>query len=124
MNIYMCWYIVFALVIGGLLTLAVIGSTSQAVPTAGPWYVALGGSDSNTCTSPSAACASIDGAIPKAIYGDVIYVATGTYTGTGSEVVLLDSNVTLSGGWDGGFTTQSGTSTIDGEASRRGYLRS
>ncbi len=108
------------IVVLALVALILISSMSQAAPAAGPWYVAPGGSDSNTCTSPGAACASINGAISKAVYGDTIYVATGTYTGTGSEVVLLDKSVTLSGGWDGGFTTQNSTSTIDGEASRRG----
>jgi uncharacterized repeat protein (TIGR01451 family) len=42
------------------------------------------------------------------------------YTGTGDQVVLLDRNAALSGGWDAGFTTQSSTSTIDGQGARRG----
>ena len=52
--------------------------------------------------------------------GDTILVASGTYTGTGDEVLLLDQDVTLSGGWDPSFSTQSGSSTIDGEHTRRG----
>jgi hypothetical protein len=111
------WLTVLAL---ALAVLVMIALATQPARAAGPWYVAPGGSDGNTCTSPGAACASINGAIAKASAGDTIYVATGTYTGTGDEVVLLDKNVTLSGGWDAGFTTQSGTSTIDGEGARQG----
>ncbi len=53
---------------------------------AGPWHVAPGGSDSNSCLSASTPCATINGAIGKASGGDTIYVAIGTYTGTGDEV--------------------------------------
>jgi uncharacterized repeat protein (TIGR01451 family) len=112
--------IVFILAAGGLLALVMILLVAQPGRAAGPWYVAPGGSDSNSCLSPGAACATINGAIGKASSGDTIYVATGTYTGSGDEVVLLDKSATLSGGWDAGFTTQSDTSTIDGEEARRG----
>ncbi len=105
--------------------------TASDVTTAGGDVVALavtlyvkatGGSDSNNCLSPAAACATINGAIDKAANGDTIKVAIGTYTGTGTEVVLINKSVTLSGGWDTGtgFTTQSGMTTIDGQGTRRG----
>jgi len=88
------------------------------------WYVAVGGNDNNDCLSPATACASINGALGKPgiglIAGDTILVATGVYTSTGTEVVLLNKNVTLSGGWNAGFTAHSGTSTIDGQGTRRG----
>ena len=42
------------------------------------------------------------------------------YTGAGDEVVLLDKNAHPPGGWNAGFTTQSGVSTVDGEGARRG----
>ncbi|MCG3211418.1 MAG: hypothetical protein FOGNACKC_05064 [Anaerolineae bacterium] len=89
---------------------------------AGPWYVAPGGSDSNDCLNPSTTCASINGVLAKPGFtaGDSVLVATGTYTGTGTEVVLLDKSVILSGGWNTGFTTQSGTTILDGETTRRG----
>ncbi len=88
------------------------------VPTT--YYVATTGSDSNSCTAPALPCATINGAIGKAAAsGDTIKVAVGTYTGTGTEVVLINKSVTLSGGWDATFTTQSG-STIDGQNARRG----
>jgi hypothetical protein len=87
---------------------------------AGPWYVAPGGNDSNSCLSAIEPCSTINGAIVKASGGDTIYVAIGTYTGTGDEVVVFIKEITLSGGWNDTFTTQSGTSIIDGEELRRG----
>jgi thermolysin metallopeptidase-like protein/parallel beta helix pectate lyase-like protein/S-layer family protein len=85
------------------------------------WYVATTGNDTtNSCFSTSSPCKTINGAIGKAAAGDMIKVAIGTYTGTGVEVVLLNKNVNLSGGWNTNFTTHSGTSTIDGQSIRRG----
>ena len=110
-----------------LIALDAVIPASEPVSAAGPWYVAPGGNDSNDCLSPSTPCATINWALAKPgfVGGDSILVATGTYTGTGNEVVLLNKNATLSGGWDDNFTTQSGVSTIDGEwgtggAGRRG----
>ncbi len=40
-------------------------------------------------------------ALATAAKDDTIYVGAGTYTGTGTEVVLLDKTVNLLGGWDG-----------------------
>jgi hypothetical protein len=78
--------------------LVIITLASQPTRAAGPWYVAPCGDDGNSCLSPGAACATINGALGKADPGDTIYVATGTYTGTGDEVVLLDKDATLSEG--------------------------
>jgi hypothetical protein len=98
-------------------------SSEDVIALAVTLYVkASGGSDANTCLSVALACATINGAIGKAADGDTIRVATGTYTGTGTEVVLISKNVTLSGGWNAGFTTQSGASTIDGQIARRGVV--
>ena len=102
--------------------LSVMTPASQPVRAAGLWYVTPGGSDANTCTAPSTACATINGALnkPGFIAGDMIQVATGVYAGAGDQVVLLDKSATLSGGWDTGFTMQNGVSIIDGERARRG----
>jgi uncharacterized repeat protein (TIGR01451 family) len=91
---------------------------------AGLWYVKNGGSDSNDCQSPATACASINAALnkPGVVAGDTVRVAVGTYTGTGSEVVRINKDVTLSGGWDVAFTTPSGMATIDGQGVRRGIM--
>ena len=59
--------------------------------------MAPGGDDGNDCLSPGAPCATIDGTIAKTNPGDTIYVAVGSYTGTGDQVVLLDKSVTLPG---------------------------
>jgi len=113
------WLAIVALAL--MTTLMVVILVTQPARAAGPWYVATTGSDSNSCLSSAAPCATINGAIGKASSGDTIYVATGTYTASaGSEVVLINKDITLSGGWNGGFTTQSGMATIDGEGARRG----
>jgi len=110
-----------AITVLAFMALTLIVLISKSARAAGPWYVAPGGSDSNSCLVPAAPCATINGAIGKASSDDTIYVATGTYTNTsGTEVVLIDKSITLSGGWDATFTIQSGVSTIDGEAARGG----
>ncbi len=89
---------------------------------AGYWYVAPGGNDGYDCASPATACATINGALnkPGFVAGDTVRVAVGTYTGTGSQVVLVDKDAKLSGGWNAAFTSQTGSSTIEGQAGRRG----
>lgn len=113
---------IFRLVSSLFLALAVtaIASTPQSARAAGPWYVSTTGDDNNDCLSPNMPCATINGAIGKATNGDTINVAVGTYTSTGNEVVLIDKDATLAGGWDASFTTQSGMSTVDGQGARRG----
>lgn len=109
-----------------MVAILMIGLVAVKAPSsaraAGPWYVSNAGDDNNDCLSASSACATINGALanPGFVAGDTILVAIGTYTGTGDEVVLLDKNVTLSGGWDDTFTSQSGMSTINGQGARQG----
>jgi len=82
-------------------------------------YVSLTGSDNDNCiVNP---CATINYAISQAVAGDNIYVAIGIYQSTGTEVVLVNKNVNISGGWNGAFDTQSGFSVIDGESARVGF---
>jgi len=97
-----------------------IGLSSNPARAAGPWYITTAGDDSNSCLNPASPCATINGAIGKASSGDTIYVATGVYTSSSYEVVLIDRSITLSGGWDASFTAQTGMATIDGGAARRG----
>jgi uncharacterized repeat protein (TIGR01451 family) len=113
---------IFALVMLLLVAAAFAVPVSRPAQAAGTWYVAPPptGSDSNDCLTPSTPCATINGAIAKAASGDTIKVAVGMYTGAGSEVVLINKNITLSGGWDASFASQSGMSTIDGGGARRG----
>jgi len=84
------------------------------------WYVATTGDDDNDCTTTSTPCETINGAIGKATGGDTIYVSTGVYTDIGNEVVMVDKSINLLGGWGESFSTQTGTSTINGEFTRRG----
>jgi len=57
--------------------------------------------------------------------GDTIYVAAGTYTGTGEAVIVVTKSITLYGGWDGTTTTPpvrdpaAHPTTLDGERERR-----
>src|SRR5262249_10521680 len=102
------------------LTMIAIAFNPQPAYAAGPWYVSTTGDDNNDCLSPGTACATINGAIGKANAGDTINVAVGTYTGSAPEVVLVDKDATLTGGWDQGFISENGNSIIDGEGVRRG----
>ena len=85
------------------------------------WYVTTTGNDTNNCATTSTPCATIQRAIGKAaVLGDTIKVAQGLYTGTGNQVVLLNKNVNLSGGWTSTFDLQNGFSNIDGEKTKIG----
>jgi hypothetical protein len=95
----------------------------QAGSTAGLCYVAPGGDDGNDCSSVVDACETINAALDESGCDGTINVASGTYTGTGSEaVVSITRSIALSGGWDAAFTEQNGTSIIDGEDARRGIV--
>ncbi|MGD8474924.1 MAG: DUF11 domain-containing protein, partial [Anaerolineae bacterium] len=86
------------------------------------WYASPSGDDEGDCQTPTTPCATIDGPLEKPGFapGDTVLVATGTFTGTGDEVVLLDRGVRISGGWDAAFSGHGGVSTLDGEGERRG----
>jgi len=85
------------------------------------WYVSPAGSDQNACQTPIAACATLQSALARAFTGDVLYVAQGTYTSlSGAEVILVDKDIHVWGGWDLTFSQQTGRSVIDGQNLRRG----
>lgn len=86
----------------------------------GPWYVSTTGTVTNNCLSPTSPCPTINGALGKATVGDTIYVAVGTYRGTGDQVVSINKNITLSGGWNEDFSSQTGFALVDGQGLRRG----
>jgi len=76
------------------------------------------GNDGNSCTSVAAPCQRIQQAIDKAGSGVTIFVATGLYQI--SSPIVLSKSLTISGGWNSAFTTQTGSSIIDGQNSTRG----
>ncbi len=87
---------------------------------AASWYVAPTGSDSASCGTLAQPCATLQYTFNKTAAGDTVFVATGTYIGSGDQVALIDHALTLSGGWNSSFTTQAGSSTVDGQNARRG----
>lgn len=95
-------------------------------------YVSPSGNDnsgSNTCASIASPCKTIQRALNASIDYDTVKVASGIYTFDGSgnpypNVVIINSSVTLSGGWNDTFTSQVGASTIDGENTNNGILAS
>jgi len=111
-------------VLSVLMVVAVILLSAPVTLTsaAGPWYVKEGGNDSLSCLSPAAACGTLNGVISKASPGDIIRVAIGTYTGSGTEVVHVAKNLIFSGGWNADFSDTTGLSTIDAESARRGVV--
>src|SRR5262245_48601619 len=84
-------------------------------------YVAPGGNDAGTCTTPGAPCLTSQAAVDKANAGDTVRVATGVYSApVAATVVTVGKDLTLAGGWNTAFTLQAGLSTIDGLGVSRG----
>ena len=69
--------------------------SSAFTVSAATWSVATDGNDGNTCLASGAgsACLTINGAIGKAIHGDTISLAAGTYT----EDAVVDKALTVQG---------------------------
>jgi fibronectin-binding autotransporter adhesin len=92
----------------------------------GPAFVKSGGSGL-WCLQDDP-CDSIQYAIDESEpgNGDTIYIAAGTYTGTGGAVISVTKSITLYGGWDGTTTTPPVCNPIvyptmlDGQGQRRG----
>jgi hypothetical protein len=80
-------------------------------------------SGAGTDCSQGSLC-SLQTALDQSAGGDSVYVAAGTYTGTGTSVVTLTQSVNLYGGWDGAPTgpvvrdPKSHVTTLNGEESR------
>jgi hypothetical protein len=95
--------------------------TARANP--GDLFVMTGGSGS-VCTQADPC--DLATALNQSAGGDTIYLAQGTYTGAGEEVVLLTKGISLYGGWDASLTTppvrnpQLYPTILDGENARRG----
>ncbi len=106
-----------------LLELAVVHSPRPASAAAGMLFVAPSGT--GTACTQAAPC-SLTTALAQAASGDTLYLAGGTYTGTGAAVITLTKSITLAGGWDGSPSgpvvrdLAAHPSVVDGENARRG----
>jgi predicted outer membrane repeat protein len=116
-------YVLVAFLVMAIFSSIVIAPGARSQNSAGNWYVAHTGSDDQDCNSPSSACQTINGAIQKAASGDTILIDASTYTSTsGEQVVWVTKSITLSGGWNGDFSQQTGFTIIDGSKARRGLV--
>ncbi len=114
---------ILVLSLGLTLTLLAGLKMAQATPTAANLFVKPDGTGS-ACTQaiPCALQTALDQATKD---GSVLYVAGGTYTGTGAAVVTLTRSIVLYGGWDGnplGLIRRDPAiykSILDGEGERR-----
>jgi hypothetical protein len=104
---------VFSVILLYLITYAAISRAS------GSWYVSNIGDDGSDCATTLTPCATINEALNRASAGDTIFVATGIYTGSGQNVIAIDKNLNLSGGWSADFSSKTGFSTLDGQSARR-----
>jgi hypothetical protein len=109
--------------LGLILTLLVVLNSSPLTISAAStdWFVSVGGAGTCAQNDPCA----LEMAIAQAQYEDTIYVAGGTYTGTGAAVITITRSITLYGGWDGagsGAVARDPVvypTTLDGQNQRR-----
>jgi uncharacterized repeat protein (TIGR01451 family) len=108
------------LLVGLFLLLGGTPHVARADP--GALFVTTDGTGA-ACT-PDQPCA-LQEAMDQATDGDTVFVAQGTYTGTGGAVITVTKSITFYGGWDGTAGTGSlvlpgvYTTTLDGENARR-----
>ena len=119
-------HIVFSMATGGLLLVGMflfLNGTSQ-VARADPADLFVTPTGSGTACTQAQPCA-LQTALAQAAGGNTIYVAEGTYTGTGEAVVTIAKSITLYGGWDGSSTgsvvrdPDAYPTVLDGEGARR-----
>ncbi len=110
---------IFAAAVGTLFLLGVLSGLALASP--GDLFVTPGGS--GDCSQPTPC--DLHAALALAGDGDTVYVAQGTYTGTGEAVISVTNSITLYGGWDGTMTEppvrdpKINPTTLDGEGLRQ-----
>ena len=93
-----------SLILGLGLTLVLWGLLSSApIAHADPGDLFASPSGAGTACSQAPPC-PLQTALDQSISGDTVYLAAGTYTGSGGAVVTVTKNITLAGGWDGAAT--------------------
>lgn len=105
-----------------LALLAVLRPAEQTARAASAsWFAQAGSSGACTQNDPC----DLKTAVTLAGSGDTVYVAQGTYTGTGPAVIAVTTGITISGGWDGAPSgpvmcdPNTYHAVLDGENSRR-----
>ena len=115
--------VIFSLAVGGFLLvglLLLLNGVSQ-IARAAPGVLFVKPDGAGTACSQANPC-DLQTALSQATDGDTIYVATGTYTGTGAAVVTVTQGITLYGGWDASFATRAPEqypTVLDGERQHR-----
>ena len=119
-------HILCSLVASGLflvgLCLLLNGTSQTAWADSGELFVTPAGSGDCSQANPC----DLQTALSTVSNGDTLYVAGGTYTGSGGAVITVTHSITLYGGWDGTTTMPvvrdptTYPTTLDGEATRRG----
>ena len=127
MNLDRYKHIALGVATGSLLLVGLLlllnSAALEVLAGSGPLFVAPTGS--GAACSQAAPCALQTG-LAQAGDGNTVYLAGGTYTGTGGAVVTLTRSITLYGGWDGSTTAPPvrdpalHPTILDGERARRG----
>jgi len=125
-TVFHCWRLFPALVAGPLVLVGLLLwlSLSPGPVLADPGVLFVKPDGAGTACTQSSPC-DLQTALVQAFDGDTIYVATGTYTGTGDAVITVTKSITLYGGWDGCSTgevvrdPEAYPTTLDGENGRR-----
>ena len=127
---------IFARLLGPLLLFGLVTLVAAAEPSATARYVAPAGSDGagNTCANPATPCATLAHALSRALPGDTVHLAPGTYHEAGlrvAQAVTIAGDDTATTRLDGqgrgplltvaagGVLTLDGL-TLSGGAARRG----
>jgi len=124
-NSYKLKPLVRSLAIGGLLLVGLFLLMGDAFPTARAAPGDLFATPNGTGDCSQATPCDLQTALAQATDGNTIYLAGGTYTGTGAAVITVTRSITLCGGWDGDTTTppvrdpDNHPSVLDGEGQRR-----
>ncbi len=126
MNLKECRYLVLGLASGGLLLVGLLCLliANPQIARADPGDLFVSPTGSGTACSQAVPC-TLQTALSQATDGDTIYLAQGTYTGSGNNLLYIDKSIALYGGWNGAATgpvvrdPAAYPSTLDGENARR-----